>query len=110
MDSPKISQKIGLQDNEVRKLLSKLIRQCSKKRRQIAEELSNLTGLHITERMLDDWTSECHRSARFPAFLAEPFCRVIGNDELHRYLVSERLREVIELGEKAERLLKRSKR
>ena len=72
--------------------------------------MSRLSGLHISERMLNDWTSECHKSARFPAFLIEPFCQAIGNDELQRHLVSERLRELIDLGEKAERLLKRSKR
>jgi hypothetical protein len=110
MDIPKIPQKIGLQDSDLRNLLSRLIRQSGKKRCQISDEMGRISGLHISERMLNDWTSECHRSARFPAFLVEPFCQAIGNDELQRRLVSERLRELIGLGEKAERLLKRSKR
>jgi len=110
MDIPNTAKNFGLQDSELRKLLSKLIRQSNHKRRQIAEEMSRLTGLHISERMLNDWTSEYHRSARFPAFLIEPFCQAIRNDELQRRLVSERLRELIDLGEKAERLLKRSRR
>lgn len=110
MDSPKIPQKIGLQDSDLRSLLSRLIKQSGIKRCQISDEMGRLCGLHISERMLNDWTSECHRSARFPAFLIEPFCQAIGNDELQRRLVSERLRELIDLGEKAERLLKRSKR
>ncbi len=110
MYMPNFETKIGLEDSELRKLLSRLIKPSGKKRCQIADEIGRLCGLHISERMLNDWTSECHRSARFPAFLIEPFCQVIGNDELQRRLVSERLRELIELGEKAERLLKRSKR
>lgn len=110
MGIPNIPQKFGLQDSELRKLLSRLIKQSSKKRFQIAEEMSGFAGLPISESMLNDWTSEYHKSARFPAVLIESFCRAIGNDELQRRLVSARLRELIALGEKAERLLKGSKR
>ena len=110
MGTPNTPYKFGLQDSELRKLLSRLIKQSGKKRFQIADEMSRLCGLHISERMLNDWTSECHRSARFPAFLIKPFCQAIGNDELQRALVSERLRELIGLGEKTERLFKGSRR
>ncbi len=107
---PSPQEKIGLQDSKLRKLLSKLIKQSAKKRCQIAEEMSTFSGLRISERMLNDWTSEYHKSARFPAALIVPFCQAIGNDELQRYLVGERLRELIDLGEEAERLLKRLRR
>jgi hypothetical protein len=109
MEIPKIPEKIGLQDSDLRNLLSRLIKQSGKKRCRISDEMSRFGGLRISERMLNDWTSECHRSARFPASLIQPFCQAIRNDELQRRLVSERLRELIDLGEKAERLLKRSK-
>ena len=107
MDRPNIDEKIGLQDSELRKLLSKLIKQSGRKRSVIAEEISALSGLSISESMLNDWTSEYHKSARFPAFLIESFCRAVENDQLQRSLVSRRFRELIRLGEEAERLLKR---
>jgi hypothetical protein len=107
MDIPKIEEKIGLQDSELRKLLSKLIKQSGRKRPVIAEEMSVLSGLSISESMLNDWTSEYHRSARFPAVLIASFCRALENDQLQLSLVSPRLRELIDLGRKAERLLRR---
>lgn len=89
----------GLQDSNLRKLLSKLIAQSPKKRPQIAEEMSKHTGQRISADMLNDWTSECHRAARFPAVFIEAFCEVVGSDVLQRHVMGARLRGVVELRE-----------
>ena len=94
MDIPKINEKIGLQDSELRNLLSKLIKQSGRKRSVIAEEMSVLSGMSISESMLNDWTSECHKSARFPALLIASFCRAVENDQLLLSLASRRFREL----------------
>jgi hypothetical protein len=99
---PNYEPKTGLQDNELRELLSFLIKQSRISREQIAEGMNESLrkpGL-ISRRMLDDWTSECHKSARFPAFFIKPFCDAIGNDRLQRWAAGPRLLKHIELAER----------
>ncbi len=96
---PKSEENIGLQDSTLRELLSKLIKQSPKKRPQIAEEMSKHTGQQISLSMLNDWTSEYHKTARFPAVFIEAFCEVVGSDVLQRHVMGARLRGVVELRE-----------
>jgi hypothetical protein len=118
---PNFEAKIGkaqTPDSALRELLSHLLRQSSKSRAQIAEEVSVHVGQRISKDMLDDWTAESKKPARFPAFLIPAFCEITGSDELQRHLLSERLRRVLSVGESVEKLLdsegrkkpKRSKR
>jgi hypothetical protein len=99
---PKIQERIGLQDNELREVLSFLIKQSRMSREQIADEMNESLGKpdFISRRMLDDWTSECHKSARFPAFFIKTFCDAIGNDRLQRWAAGPRLHKLIELAER----------
>jgi len=99
---PKSQSKIGLQDNDLRELLSFLIKQSPMSREQIADEMSKSLGQpgSISWRMLNDWTSECHKSARFPAFFIKSFCDAIGNDRLQRWAAGSRLRKLAEFAER----------
>lgn len=105
---PNSEAKIGTQKNPdaaMRKLLTELLKQSSKSRAQIAEEISVHAGQRISKRMLDDWTAESKKPARFPACLVQVFCEVTGNDQLQRHLLSERMRRLLSVGESVENLI-----
>lgn len=102
---PAVGKRNGNQqspDAALRKLLSALIRESPRSREEIAEGMTRLTRprLKISKRMLDDWTNECHKAARFPAFLVRPFCRVTENDRLQRWAAGPRLLKLIEFAER----------
>ncbi|MGB9485931.1 MAG: hypothetical protein WCD04_07465 [Terriglobia bacterium] len=99
---PKSPEKIGIQDGDLRELLSFLIKQSPMSREQIAEEMSKSLGQPnlISPNMLNDWTSEYHKAARFPAFFIKAFCDAIGSDRLQRWAAGPRLRKLIEFAER----------
>ncbi len=97
---PESEVKIGLQDSALRELLSFLIKRSPMSREQIADEMSKSLGQRISRHMLDDWTSECHKGARFPAVLIQAFCDATGNDRLQRWAAGSRLRKLIEFAER----------
>lgn len=103
---PKPEENIGTardataSDGDLRALLTQAIRRCSKSRQQIADELSVLLGQRITVYMLNDFTSESKKPARFPACFIAPLCEVIGSDELQRFVLSERLRRLLDFAER----------
>jgi hypothetical protein len=97
---PKSPQKIGIQDSNLRELLSFLIKQSPMSREQIADEMSKSFGQRISRAMLDDWTAESHKAARFPAVLIQGFSDAIGNDRLQRWAAGSRLRKLIEFAER----------
>jgi len=83
----------------VRKLVKDLMKQSKKSRANIADEMSQRARRGISKRMIDDWVSPKTR-ARFPAALIEIFCEVIGNDALQRHVMSPRLLELVQTGER----------
>jgi hypothetical protein len=93
-------EKLGTQDSELRTLLSFLIKKSRRRRARIAEVMEKHAGQHISQRMLDDWTSEYHKSARFPASLLQAFCEAVRGDELQRWAAGPRLRKLIEFAER----------
>lgn len=100
---PNCEAKIGRQDSPdtvLRQLLTTLFRQCSKSRERIAEELSLHAGQLISKHMLDDWTAESKKPARFPAFLIQSFSEVTGSDQLQRWVMGPRLRKLLEFAER----------
>jgi hypothetical protein len=113
MYMPNREPKIGTQktpDSALRKLLSNLINQSSKSRAQIAEEISVHAGQRISKRMLDDWTAESKKPARFPAFLIPIICEVTGDDRLQRWVIGKRLSKLLEFGELSEEVLSLDRR
>ena len=77
-------------DIAFKELLTYLIRRSHKTRKDIAKEMSTLTAMRISKRMIDDWTCPS-KPARFPAFLVAIFSEVIADESLQRHLMSERL-------------------
>ncbi|HEY4358250.1 MAG TPA: hypothetical protein VGN16_21065 [Acidobacteriaceae bacterium] len=49
---------------------------------QIAESMSRLTGLQVTERMLNAFAADSREDHRFPAELMRAFCTVTQDDRL----------------------------
>jgi len=75
-------------DTSLRMLVTEAMKRCPKKRAQIAEELSYLTGIAITEHMLNCYTAESKEKHRFPALLVPAFCQVTGDRRLLERLAS----------------------
>lgn len=113
-----MKQKIGtrsLPDEALRNLVTRIIKDSGMSRTEIAEELSLRVGQPISKRMLDDWTAESKKRARLPACYVQALCEITNDSRLQRHLLSERLRELLCLGESAEKVIlhnkvKRSKR
>jgi hypothetical protein len=99
-NTPKFPNAVGSPcpaDIAFKELLTCLIRRSHKTRKDIAKEMSTLTGMRISKRMIDDWTCPS-KPARFPAFLVPVFSQVIGDETLQRELMSERQRKRCEVG------------
>jgi hypothetical protein len=94
-------------NREVRNLLANAIKSSRRKRAEIAEQMSALLGRSVTESMLNDFTRGCDkgRDVRFPAAWIGPFCEAVGNDDLRRHVMGQRLRQLLTLGEAVEPLL-----
>jgi hypothetical protein len=84
-------------DRALRDLVAEIIRQSPKKRPQLAEELSVATGQHITSFMLDCFTAT--GKSRFPAIFIQAFSEITGDDRLQRFVMSPRLRRLVEFAE-----------
>lgn len=69
-------------DAEVRATISRAIKGCSKSREQIADEMSVLLGMRVTERMLNAFTADANQMHRWPAAWDRAFCRATGDDRL----------------------------
>jgi uncharacterized protein YjiS (DUF1127 family) len=108
---PKMKQKTGkppLPDQALRNLVTRIIKDSGISRREIAEELSRGVGRLISKRMLDEWTAGSNDSkvrSRFPASYVQAFCEVTNDTRLQRHLLGERLRELLSLGESAEKVI-----
>ena len=76
-----------------------------KNRAQIASEMSQHLGCPadrpIAKNMLDDCvrSRKKGRMVRFPAAWIPALCQVIGSDRLQRHLLSERLLDLLAIGE-----------
>lgn len=66
----------------VRNAITSAIKLCGKSRQQIAEEMSILLNLPVTERMITSFTSESKELHRWPGAWDRAFCAVTGNDRL----------------------------
>lgn len=100
---PKMPDAIGTRkpaDEIFRKNLVDVVKRSSKDHKWIAEQLTLHAGQTISKRMLDDWTAESKKRARFPAALIAPICEVLGNDALQRHVIGPRLRKLLEFAER----------
>lgn len=90
----------------VRAIVTDAIRNCSKSREEICEEMTRLTGTSVTLRMLNSYTSEAAERHRWPSQFTRAFCHVTGDWSLLRcitersgfHLITKAERELMELG------------
>ncbi len=66
----------------VRSVLGDAIKRSGKSRPQVAEEMSDLLGLSVTERMLNAFTAESKELHRWPAAWDRAFCHSTCDDRL----------------------------
>jgi hypothetical protein len=86
-------------DLAVRNCLTESIRQCSKSREQLADELSELTGRLVSVAHLNDWCAPSKHQFRFPASHILAFCKATGDNSLSRLLLTPRDAAMIRLAE-----------
>lgn len=84
----------------LRECVAQALKNCSrqKTREQVARELSDVTGLTITKRMVNDWASPSKTHPRLPAILIEPLAHVTGTQTLERAVIGPNLSKLIDLG------------
>ena len=90
---------MALSDKALRLLLARVISSSPRSREQIADELSERLGHRVTKYMLDGFTSEGKGKPRFPAAWVQAFCQVVADDRLQRFIMGQRLRDLVRLGE-----------
>lgn len=71
-------------DRMIRRTLTAAIKRSPKGRVQIAEEMSRLLAIRVTDFMLACFTADCKRSHRWPAAWDRAFCQVVDDDALLR--------------------------
>ncbi|QNI34513.1 hypothetical protein H7849_11820 [Alloacidobacterium dinghuense] len=69
-------------DSLVRESIAHAIKGCSKSREQIADEMTLLLGVRVTERMLNSFTADANQLHRWPAAWDRAFCQATGDDAL----------------------------
>jgi len=90
----------------VREALTHGLSNCGLSREDVAQEMSRLTGEHISRGHLDNWCSEGKRDWRFPAEYMTAFCIITGDyglvaavlDGTGQGLADEETRSFAELG------------
>jgi hypothetical protein len=108
---PQNANKIGNQyDGQLRRLITRVIHNCPKKRVVLAEEMSKLLGFTVTVHMLNDFTCQGKKQSRFPAAFIAAFCEATSDDSLHRFAAGERLSKMIRIGEDVAEMLAEGKR
>jgi hypothetical protein len=90
-------------DASIRRAIAHAMRHSSKSREQLAEELSQRTGCHVSANVLNAMAAESKRLTRFPLCWVVPFCEVTGDDTLARLAIPSALRQYTELGERVVR-------
>lgn len=82
-------------DRPIRRALRELLRISEKSRAQIADELSQKLGRHISEPILTNWASDSKRTYRIPGDVIA----ALADDALLRSLMSPEQLAKFELGE-----------
>jgi hypothetical protein len=62
--------------------------------------MSRRLGVKVKPSMLDSYTAESKKPARFPAAFVAAFCEITGDHRLQRFLMAPKQRGLLELGER----------
>ena len=87
-------------DKALRNLISAAIRRSPLKRSDIAKALTAKLGIHVTEHMLNDFTSENKKGVRFPLLFSEALCDILDDDSIGLFGVRVRIRRLVEFAER----------
>ena len=97
-----MEQKTGYSDSDraLRSLIAAAIKRSPKKRLQIAEELTAILGISVTEHMLNDFTSDNKKGVRFPLLFSAALCEILDDDSIGLFGVRPRIRLLVEFAER----------
>lgn len=92
-------EKIG---REVRRLLGEAMMRSGKNAADIADEMTKRLGRPVKRSTVYEFTRSDQPGLenRFPATWVSAFCDATGCDDLARFVMGQRLRELVELGER----------
>ena len=71
-------------DHVIRAIVTDSIRNCTKSREEIADEMTLHLGERVTVRMLNSYTAGASEKHRWPAQYSRAFCHATGDDRLIR--------------------------
>jgi len=94
------ARRLRKMDAELRCLITAVIRRSTKKRSQIAEEMSSFLGVRVTEGMLNDYTSDSKKGVRFPLAFSAAICEVLDDDAIGLLGVRLHIRKLVEFAER----------
>src|ERR1035441_7800259 len=92
-------------DTVLRAILKRAIGVSQYSREQIADELTVRLCRKISPATVDAWTAETKQAWRLPADAVPDLCEILGDDSIQRLLLSEKLKQALELGESATRVV-----
>lgn len=93
--------------------LDALIRKCLKcamlsrdiNEEKLAGELTKRLGRAVNAALVNAWKAETKHRWHLPANLVPVICEILGDDSIQRLLLSEKLRDALELGESTPRIM-----
>jgi len=100
---PETRQIVGL-DSLLRESLRRAIHSSHLSIEQIADELSRRSGRSVTVPLLNAWKATRHKG-RLPADILPSLCEILGDDSIQRLVLSDKLRQALEFGEDADRVI-----
>jgi hypothetical protein len=71
----------------------------------LAEELSKQPGFSVSPAQVTAWKAETRKRWRLPAALVPILSQILGDDSIQRLLLSEKLKQSLDLGESAPRIV-----
>jgi len=66
----------------IRAVITEAMKNCGLSREQIADEMTRLSGMKVTERQLNNFSADSREEYRFPSELERAFCAATGDDRL----------------------------
>jgi len=83
----------------LRESLKRAIHAFPGKQEGFAQELSKRSGRTITPGLLNAWTAETKHRWHLPADIVPIVCEILRDDSIQRLLLSEKLKQSLDLGE-----------
>ena len=97
-------------DALIRLAMSEEVSATGLSRQQFCEVMSNFAGRTISVHMLNSWLAPNRERCFFPAAYIEAFCQAAHSEKLKLLILGERLRSLLEFGEKGAAVLARNRR